>query len=126
MSDDEWNFKTKDDMIYIENISKTKVLETSKILPTQQDFDKYNLVILQDFEEDKAEQLWKKGESNAEGYFTLENYKVPQVLTKYPVSGIHPEQIATLENSKVPMMMTATSSIRLEINGNITLRWIFY
>ena len=115
MSDDEWNFKTKDDMIYIENISKTKVLETSKILPT-----------LQDFEEDKAEQLWKKGESNAEGYFTLENYKVPQVLTKYPVSRICPEQIAILGKSKVPMMMTATSSIRLEIKGNITLRWIFY
>jgi hypothetical protein len=27
-SDDEWNFKTKDDLIYIENISKTKVLGT--------------------------------------------------------------------------------------------------
>jgi hypothetical protein len=28
MSDEEWNFKTKDDLIYIENISKRKVLGT--------------------------------------------------------------------------------------------------
>ena len=101
MSDDEWNFKTKDDMIYIENISKTKVLGTSKILPTLQGFDSNfdydnndNLVILQDFEEDKAEQLWKKGEPNAEGYFTLENFKVSK-------------------------FMTATSSTSLELKGNM-------
>ena len=79
-------------------------------------------VILEDFEENKAEQLWKKGVPNDEGYFTLENSKVPQV-TRHPRMR---EQIATLENSKVPLMMTATSSIRLEIKGNITLRWIFY
>ena len=96
-------------MIYIENTSKTKVLGTSG-----------NLVILQDFEKDKAEQLWKKGETNAEGYFTLMNSKVPQVATLNATGEV------VLENSKVPMIMTATSSIRLEIKGNITLRWIFY
>ena len=38
-------------------------------------------VVLEDFEENKAEQLWKKGVPNDEGYFTLENSKVPKVMT---------------------------------------------
>ena len=62
-SDDEWNFKTKDELIYIENISQKKFLESSS------DGD----VILKDFEEDKAQQLWKKGEPDKYGYFTLES-----------------------------------------------------
>ena len=93
MSNDEWNFKKKDEnddySYYIENISK------SKVLGAKNDGE----VILEDFEEDKAEQLWKKGEPNAEGYFTLENCKLSKVIT-------------------------ATSSNSLELKGNITLRWI--
>ena len=76
-------------MICIENINKTKVLGTKN----------KSKVILEKFEEDKHGHLWKKGEPNAEGYFTLKNYKVSKV-------------------------MTATSSTRLELKGNITLRWI--
>ena len=72
-------------MIYIENISKTKVLGTSND----------GEVVLEDFEEDKTEQLWKIGEYKAKGYFTL-------------------------ENSKVPKVMTAISSSSLEIKGNRT------
>ncbi len=53
-------------------------------------------VILEDFEEGKAQQLWKKGEPNADGYFTI-------------------------ENSYVPKIMTAISSETLEIKGNVTL-----
>ena len=87
MSDEEWNFKAKDDLIYIENISKTKTLQAQP----------WGAVHLYNFEEDKAKQLWKKGEPNAEGYFTLENSSVPKVLT-------------------------ATSSSDLKIQGNITLR----
>ena len=83
---DIWNFKSKSDMIYIENVSKSKVLGTAN--------DKEG--ILEDFEEDKAEQLWKKGGPNNEGYFTL-------------------------ESSKLPKFMTGVSSIGLEIKGNITL-----
>ena len=56
-------------------------------------------VILENFEEDKDGQLWKKGEPNAEGYFTLENYKVSKFVT-------------------------AVSSTSLELKGKITLRWI--
>ena len=45
--------------------------------------------------EGKAEQLWKKGEPDAEGYFTLQNSREPKVLT-------------------------AISESSLEIKGNIT------
>ena len=77
-------------MIYIENISKNKVLETTNYLGG-------HLVILQDFEKDKAEQLWKKGEPNDDGY-------------------------SIFENSKVPKIMTAISSSTLRVIGNIPLR----
>ena len=70
-SNEEWNFKAKGDLIYIENISKTKVFGTTS----------EGKVILKDVKEDEDDQLWKKGEPNAEGYFTLENKKVPKVLT---------------------------------------------
>ena len=84
---DSWVFKTKGgDLIYIENTTKTKVLETTND----------NQVILEDFEEGKEEQLWRKGKPNAEGYFTLENHEVPKVIT-------------------------AISERDLEIKGNITL-----
>ena len=86
MSVEEWNFKAKDDLIYIENISKTNTLQAQ---PWS--------VYLTDLKEDKAEQLWKKGEPNAEGYFTLESSSVPKVLT-------------------------ATSSNDLEVQGNIILK----
>ena len=71
MSDEEWNFKTKDDSAYIENISERKVLGITED----------GQVILDVLEENKAEQLWKKGQPNAKDFFTLENCKVPRVLT---------------------------------------------
>ena len=52
-------------------------------------------VILENFEDYKDGQLWKKGELNAEGYFTLKNDKVSKFLT-------------------------AHSSANLELKGNIT------
>ena len=85
-----WIFKPKDnDSIYgyIEITSKTRVLGATS----------NGKVILEDFEEGKAHQLWKKGELDAKDYFTLENSKVPKVLT-------------------------AISESRLEIKGNITMR----
>ena len=83
-----WIFKPKDDdLIYIENTSKAKVLGATSD----------GKVILEDFEEGKAHQLWKKGELDAEDYFTLENAAVPKVLT-------------------------AISDNSLEIKGNIIMR----
>ena len=69
--DEVWNFKPKDDLIYIENTL------TAKVLGATSD----GKVILEDFEIDNAHQLWKKGELDAEDYFTLENSGVPKFLT---------------------------------------------
>ena len=85
-----WIFKRKEDLIYIENTSKAKVLGATSD----------GKVILEDFEEGNAHQLWKKGELDAEDYFTLENSGVPKVV------------------------ITAISESGLEMKGNITLRWI--
>ena len=81
MSNDTWNFKKYeplDGLIYIENIDESKVWGTT--------ID--GKVILEDFEEGKAEQLWKKGEPDAEGYFTLQNSGEPKVLTAISESGL--------------------------------------
>ena len=89
-SDDLWKFKTKiDDLIYIENTSKKKVMGARWN-------GKYGKVILEDYEEGKDEQLWKKGETDTQGYFTLKNFGVPKFLT-------------------------ATSESDLRIKGNITM-----
>ena len=77
-SDQEWNFKNKDDLIYIENISKTEVLGSTSD----------GNVFFENFEENKTEQLWKKGKPNAEGYFTLQNAKVQKVMTAVSSSGL--------------------------------------
>ena len=78
-SDDLWIFKTKgDDMIYIENTSKAKVLGATSDGKVIQEF----LV------EGKADQLWKKGEPDAEGYFTLQNYGEPKLLTAISKSSL--------------------------------------
>ena len=57
-SSEKWKFKPKDDshLIYIENISEGKVFEA------QDD----GSVTYKNFEEGKAEQLWKKGVPDAE------------------------------------------------------------
>ena len=76
---DSWIFKTKDDdVIYIENTSKTKVLEATSDGRVIQEFSV----------EGKANQLWKKGKPDVEGYFTLENSGVPKVITAIFKSGL--------------------------------------
>ena len=90
-SSEKWKFKPKEysSLIYIENISKTKVLGTTTD----------GEVVLEDFEQDVEKQLWKKGEPDAEGYFTLESCNVVKVMTAISESG-------------------------LKIKGNITVRLI--
>ena len=87
LSNKKWVFKTKRNFIYIENILTKKVFGTTSA----------GKVIWEDYEEGKAQQLWKKGEPNAEGYFTLENSGVPKVIT-------------------------AISKKSMEIKGNISLK----
>ena len=74
-----WIFKPKDDdLIYIENTSKAKVLGATSDGKVIQEF----LV------EGKADQLWKKGEADADGYFTLQNSGEPKVLTAISESSL--------------------------------------
>ena len=86
-SDDMWKFTSNGDLIRIENIKKKTVLGITND----------NKVILKNFEDNNDGQLWKKGESNNKGYFTLENYRVSKFLT-------------------------VASSTRLELKGKITLK----
>ena len=72
ISTDEWNFKPKGSLIYIENTSKSKVLEA----------DCDGKVTEEDFIEDNPRQLWKKGIANNDGGFTLiPNINSSQLLT---------------------------------------------
>ena len=74
-----WIYKTKeDDLIYIENTSKTKVLGSTS-----------DCKVIEEVKvEGKAEQLWNKGEPDAEGYFTLQNYGEPKLLTAISESSL--------------------------------------
>ena len=85
VSNETWVFKNKTDLICIENIITKKVLVSTN----------YSKVSQEDYEEGKAQQLWKKGEPNAEGYFTLGNFNRTEI-------------------------MTAVSSSILQIKGNLT------
>ena len=68
-----------------------KVLECTKDTKTMKNQDRVP---------NKKEQLWVKGSSNEEGYFTLKSSE---------------------ECSKVPKFMTAISASTLEIKGNYLL-----
>ena len=74
-----WNFESKNDgLICIENTSKTKVLGATSD----------GKVIQEVLVEGKADQLWKKGEPDAEGYFTLQNSGEPKLLTAISESSL--------------------------------------
>ena len=76
--DGEWDLKMQNGSIYIGNTSKTKVLGSTSD----------GKVIEEVKVEGKAEQLWKKGEPDAEGYFTLQNSGEPKVLTAISESSL--------------------------------------
>ena len=87
VSNEEWVFKP--DTNLIQNIL------TEKVLGATND----GQVIREDYEEGKDQQLWKKGDPNTEGYFTLKNFREPK-------------------------LMTAISTNDLQIKGNINHKWI--
>ena len=90
---DSWSFKPKDDnLTCIENTSKENKVWTLDA--------SNNKVTLETFEEDKVQQLWKKGDPDAEGFHTLE------------------------QSDSESMVITAISESGQEIQGNITLRLI--
>ena len=90
-------------MIYVENISEKKVLEITNDVE----------VILRDFQNGKDEQLWKKGEPNTKGFFTLIHSKVAKVMTAS----------ADIQTSSTALI-AHIHSIGLKIIGNINLKRI--
>ena len=109
MSNEEWNFKTKDDLIYIEIISKTKnfkpkdnltyteSISKTKVLATTKD----GKVIEEDFHEDKGEQLWLKGEPKDEGYFTLVMTAKDDLNTTHLLTAISSSSLEIKDPDKV-------------------------
>ena len=77
ISTQKWRFKTKDDLIYIENKLEDPDIFCFNVLEVTIG----GYVTEKCWRENKAEQLWKKGAPNQEGYFTLENSKVSKVMT---------------------------------------------
>ena len=63
VSGDKWKLKNKGSLVYIENSSKNKVLAVG-----DDDIVNEETLIKND-----AKQMWKKGVTNNEGYFTLTN-----------------------------------------------------
>ena len=84
-SNDEWNIRTRDKFVHIENISKNKVLG---ITPD-------GSITEEDYVENEPGQLWKRGKSNADGYFSLENSDTTKVMT-----GISPNRLEAKGKSK--------------------------
>jgi hypothetical protein len=78
VSDETWVFQNKNDLIYIENILTKKVLGSTN----------GGKVSLKVYREGKADQLWKKGEPDAEGYFALQNFGESKVLTAISKSSL--------------------------------------
>ena len=64
-SDDEWNLKSLDPIVYVENTSKQRVLQYSNY------FDKH--VILKSFDQNETNQRWKRKEASDDDYFKLFN-----------------------------------------------------
>ena len=69
-SNDTWRFKPED-LVYIENISNDQVLTI-----TNENIVKKEIMMQND-----ATQIWKKGEVDKEGYFTLLDRHSKKVLT---------------------------------------------
>ena len=81
-----WKFKTSGKFVYIKHIVNKKILEITKD----------GSVVEGDFVKDKPAQLWKKGTSDADGYFILENTDTPKVLT-----AVSPSRLEIKGNSKL-------------------------
>ena len=72
ISNAEWYFKPgKGGLIHVAKLPEKKVIGITGT----------NWCTLEDFSEDRDDQLWKKGEPDNEGYFTLENSTVPKLIT---------------------------------------------
>ena len=102
VSNEEWDFTfTQDKLVCIHNKLKNKVLEAT--------ID--GKVILEDVEEGKPEQLWKKGSTQPDGHFTLENSKVPKVMTAISANSLE------IKGKNINMTIICTHD---ELNFNLS------
>jgi len=112
MSDDAWNFKSQNNSNYfvIENISNTKVLAKAAIPYAPK--NRPEPVILEDLKEYKTEQLlWRKGEPNDEGYFTLTQLRQPTTLGLTAISS----------NSLKLEYLYHDAKLKVYDNGHVTI-----
>ena len=86
ISYDTWKFKTREKFVYVKNISNKKTLEITN----------YSSVIEGDYVKGKPPQLWKRGASDADGYFILETSDTHKVLT-----AISPSKLEIKGNRKL-------------------------
>ena len=100
--------------MYIENISKNKVLAATNDCK----------VILQDFAEDNPKQLWK-GMPDTEGYFVLENFELPMVLTAVSLNSLELKGLIAMQESKWYLNSYTRNTIEISINKSKTQSWIY-
>jgi len=108
-SNDKWseNFLTKRKLTFIKNISKHTTFTAKSD----------GKVIQEDFEGISSVDLWKKGEPDNEGYFTLEHHKITKFLTAVSKSNLeikdpyeHLKAISDLWKSVI--CKTSTENVR--------------
>ena len=85
-SNDKWieNFILKKKLTFFNNISKCTAFTHFCAFTTKND----GKVIQEDYEGISSVELWKKGEPDNEGYFTLEHHKVTKFLTAISESNL--------------------------------------
>ena len=76
-SNDKWELKTDDSTYYIMNVSENKVLCAEN-----------GQVSLEALGLHDERQMWEKGDTNDEGYFTLTNPDTEKVLTATYLNGL--------------------------------------
>ena len=109
-SKNDWNFRTKDNYIHIENASKEKVLESS--------ID--SKVIEESFMDGKLEQLWMQGKTRTDGYFTLSSSESHKLMTAVSASVLEIKgnvvrylMLRFLTHHTLPVIMSRGSKLTL-------------
>ena len=76
-SNDEWNLRDEGETFYIDNTSRKKVLAANN-----------DIVNEENFVQEDVRQMWVKGVTNSEGFFTLINPQSQKVLTAISVDSL--------------------------------------
>ena len=81
-SNDEWNLRDEGEIFYIDNTSRKKVLAANN-----------DIVNEENFVQEDVRQMWVKGVTNSEGFFTMINPQSQKVLTAISVDSLKMEGI---------------------------------